>query len=499
MYEVPTSAEWMTLLKFTSPLIALFVSAAVALLFSAFLEDEESSFPGYLSLAGLAASFALAWQLWPQAEGARIAMLAIDRMALLSWMIIAVAGIFASAVSIPYLSLPACRSPEGGVSPVSRGDYFSLLLFSSFGMGVLVAAGDLVAVLVGLETMSLAAYALAGSLRGRAASLEGALKYFLMGAFATAFFAMGIAFIIGSAGTTDLAMLSERAADVVEGEGRSFFLFGCAMALIGFAFKIAAVPFHSWAPDAYDGAPTPIAALMATGIKAAAVVALARFAFSAPVHAGALWGGLIFALAIATMFVGNLAAIRQDNLKRMLAYSSIAHAGYLLVAFPSMLSYPTSSLRAILLYLVAYVVMTAGAFAAVAAIEERCGSADIQGIQGMGRRRPWLAAAFTLFLLSLAGFPPTLGFFGKYYLFLSAVRGGDIALVVAAVLASVISVYYYLRPVVVMYFYGEKTREEKTAPLSPAIVAVLAVAAAAVIAFGILPGNLVALIEGTVF
>ncbi|HPQ80549.1 MAG TPA: NADH-quinone oxidoreductase subunit N, partial [bacterium] len=456
MFEAPTASQWMTLLELASPLLVILCAALAALLHSAFLEEEESFFSAYLALAALAASFLLAWRVWPCAHGERIALMAIDRLSILSWMIVAVAGIFSAATSLSWIGKTSPARGEGATPAIRRGEYFSLLLFSCFGMGVLVAAGDLVAVLVGLETMSLAAYALVGSARGRAASLEGALKYFLMGAFATAFFAMGIAFIIGSAGSTDLAVLSERASDIVAGEGRAFFLFGCAMALIGFAFKVAAVPFHSWAPDAYDGAPTPVSSLMATGVKAAAVVALARFAFSAAAHAGGIWSGVVFGLAVATMVVGNLAAIMQDNLKRMLAYSSIAHAGYLLVAFPSMLVYPASSLRAVLLYLVAYVLMTAGAFAAVCAIEGMTGRVDVQGIQGMGRRRPWLSAAFTLFLLSLAGFPPTLGFFAKYYLFLSAVRGGDAALVVVALLASVVSIYYYLRPVVVMYFHDEK-------------------------------------------
>lgn len=490
---MPPAAEWMLLVRMASPLIALFAAASVALVASAIDRDEESGVGGWIALIGLAASFALAWLLWPEARGARIAMLAIDRLSLVAWMITAAAGLFASALSLPYV---ARRS-------IPRGDYFALLLFACFGMGVLAAADDLVAILVGLETMSLAAYALTGSMRGDARSLEGALKYFLMGAFATAFFAMGIAFLIGSAGTTDLALLAERAADVATGEGRAFFLFGCAMAAVGFAFKVAAVPFHAWAPDAYDGAPTPIASLMATGIKAAAVVAFARLALGAAAHTGFLWHHLIWALAAATMVVGNLAAIRQDNLKRMLAYSSIAHAGYLLVAFPAILVDPAGALRAILLYLVAYVVMTAGAFAAVTAVGLASGEpVEVTGLAGLGRRRPWLAAAFALFLVSLAGFPPTLGFFGKYYLFLAAVRGGDIGLVVVAVLASVVSVFYYLRPIVAMYFHeakGDKSLlERSSAPLAPAVVAVLAVAAMAVLAFGVLPGNLVAFIQSTI-
>lgn len=489
MFETMTTADWMRFLWFSSPLLALFAAAAVVLVWSALIKDGESIAPGAIAIAGLGLSFALAWRLWPEMEGAELAMFRFDRMAALSWMVVAASGAAAALISFPLFSR----------SDLPRGDFFGLMLLAAFGMGVLVAAGDLVVILLGLETMSMAAYALTGYLKGRATSIEGALKYFLMGAFATAFFLMGIAFLIGSAGTTDLSALAGRAADVAAGPGRAFFLFGCAMAAIGFAFKVAAVPFHAWAPDAYDGAPTAVASFMATGIKAAAFVAFVRFAAAAAAHGGALWHHLAWALAAATMIVGNLAAIRQDNLKRMLAYSSIAHAGYLLVVFPSILVAPMASFRAVMLYLIAYVVMTAGAFAAVAAAgPDGARSASIADVRGMGQSRPWLAAAFSLFLVSLAGFPPTLGFFGKYYLFLAAVRNGDAALVVVAVLASVVSVSYYLRPVAVMYFRGEEPAEA-TAALSPPVVAVLVVAAVSVIAFGIFPQDLVALVQGSIF
>lgn len=492
MFETMSQADWMQLLRFALPPLAVFATAAVLLLRSALVDEEGPQLSIAIALAGLLAAFALAWGLWPEMNGSVLAMLRFDRMTAVSWMVVAASGIAAALLSSPALSRPG----------VSAGDYLGLLTLSAFGMMALVASADLIVVLLGLETMSLAAYALTGFFRDRARSLEGALKYFLMGAFATAFFLMGVAFLIGSAGTTDIGLLAERAPDVVAGPGRAFFLFGCAMAAIGFAFKVAAVPFHAWAPDAYDGAPTPIAAFMATGVKAAAFVAFVRFVAAAAAHGGALWHHLAMALSVATMVVGNLAAIRQDNLKRMLAYSSIAHAGYLLVVFPSILASPQGAFRAVLLYLVAYVVMTAGAFAAVVALERRPEEAvSIAEIEGLGRRRPWLAAAFSLFLVSLAGFPPTLGFFGKYYLFLAAVKNGDVALVVVAVLASVVSVYYYLRPVTVMYFRGKERPEEDgllSLPPSPAIVAVLVIAAAAVIAFGIFPQDLVALIQGSV-
>nr|HPM41642.1 proton-conducting transporter membrane subunit [bacterium] len=300
--DIPQASEWMALIRFSSPLIAVFAASCAALVLSALAGDDESPSAPWVVIAGLAASFAVSWKLWPEAEGARIAMVSLDRLSLVAWMLLALSGLAASA-----LSIGGSRSPGGKL----RGDFFALIGFCVFGMGVLASAGDLVSILIGLETMSLAAYSLAGYTKSRATSLEGALKYFLMGAFATAFFAMGVAFIIGSAGTTDLALLSERASEVATGEGRAFFLFGCAMAAIGFAFKVAAVPFHAWAPDAYEGAPTPVTQLMATGVKAAAFFAFARFSLSVAAHAGLAWQHLVFALSVATMVLGNLAAIRQ--------------------------------------------------------------------------------------------------------------------------------------------------------------------------------------------
>lgn len=488
MPEQFTQLDWQMLLKFSAPLLVILAASAVVLVGAALSEEERPHLPGTVALAGLVLAFLLVWRLWPQAPPKPIAMLSLDRFAMMGWMISIIAAVFAAMLSIPYLAM----------RDVPKPDFYGLLLISTFGMGILAAGSDLVTILLGMETMSLAAYALTGYLRGREASIEGALKYFLMGAFATAFLIMGIAFLLGSTGTTDLALMASRSRDVVSGEGRAFFLFGVAMVVTGFGFKIAAVPFHSWAPDAYDGAPTPVTAFMATGIKAAAFVAFMRIALSAGSAGGVLWHHLIFAISIATMFFGNLAAIRQDNLKRMLAYSSIAHGGYLLVIFPSISVDPTGAMRAIILYLVSYVLMTAGAFAAVVAIGLAPGEpVDINALAGLARRRPVLAAAFALFLVSLAGFPPTLGFFGKYYLFLAAVRNGDVWLVVAAVLASVVSVYYYLRPVVVMYF--REGREEREASLSPLVVAVLAITAMAVITFGILPQDLVAFVQGSVF
>lgn len=491
MLESMTIIEWMELLRFSLPLLVIFGTGCLVLLLSAFASDSESNYAGPITIAAIASAFVIAWQLWPEASGVKLAMLRFDRLTIVSWLVITISALASAALSFPYLK--SRRLPAG--------EYYALVLFGAFGMGLLVAAADLVTVLLGLEVMSLAAYALTGYKRNQTASLEGAIKYFLTGAFATAFFLMGVAFLIGSAGTTDLSTLANRAIDIAGSEGRAFFLFGAAMAAIGFSFKVAAAPFHAWAPDAYEGAPTPIAAFMATGIKAAAFVAFARFAIAVAASGGVFWHHMIWGIAVLTMAWGNLAAIRQENLKRMLAYSSIAHAGYVLVIFPSILVSPTGALRAIILYLTAYIITTIGAFAVVVAVGVTdAAPATISGVLGLGKKRPWLAAVFTLFLVSLAGIPPTLGFFGKYSLFLAAVHNGDALLVIVAVLASVVSVFYYLRPVVAMYFMSREEGEvTASTAISPAIAAVLALAAMAVLALGILPQNLVAFVQGSVF
>lgn len=489
--ETLTQIDWVAFFKLASPLVILLGTSGVCLTGAALVRNNGSNLFGFVALTGLVASFVLAWCLWPISQDPQPTMMLIfNRVSVLSWLVLGVAGAFAIAMALPYLS-----NVQAG-----RPDFFALVLFAVFGMGVLSGGTDLITILLGLEVMSVAAYTLTGFLKTQEKSIEGAIKYFLMGAFATAFFAMGIAFLFGSTGTTDLYVMAERAKDVAMGVGRPFFLFGCAMVVIGFSFKVALVPFHAWAPDAYDGAPTPVTSLMATGIKAAAFIAFTRFVFAAPSHAGVLWHHLAWGLAFATMMGGNLAAIHQDNLKRMLAYSSIAHAGYILVVFPSIASNPRGTSAAVLIYIIAYVLMTAGAFASVIAVELECkGRTDIGAFAGLAHRHPFLSAVFTVFLVSLAGFPPTLGFFGKYYLFLTAVKGGDIALVCVAVIASVVSVYYYLRPVVVMYFRESKGEVTQTTPIPAAIVAILAITAMAVIIFGIMPQNMVAFVHGTVF
>ena len=379
------------------------------------------------------------------------------------------------------------------------GEVFALILFATAGMMLLAAANDLITVFLGLETMSLAVYVLTGSWRRSPKSAEAAMKYFLMGAFATGLLLYGIALIYGVTGATNLHKIAIEAPKV---GSNPLFLIGVFLVIVAFGFKIAAVPFHMWAPDAYEGAPTPVTAFMAAGVKAAAFAGLLRFFGHALgnerlVWGPAGWGSLMWILAIATMTLGNLSALRQDNIKRMLAYSSIAHAGYLLIGVVAAGFGAKTAQPAVLFYLLAYTFTTIGAFGVVAWLGNRGDERLlVDDWAGLGSRHPAAAMAMTIFMLSLAGMPPTAGFFGKFYIFRAAMEahqqlagqtGMMMALVVIAVVNSLISVYYYLRIVMAMYF-REPARE--TSPLrSPAVALALIGSALFVLQMGLLPSR----------
>ncbi len=378
-----------------------------------------------------------------------------------------------------------------------RDEFSALVLFAAAGMVIVVHASHLLSLLIGIETMSIAAYVLVASHGRSSAGTEGALKYFLMGAMATAFLVYGMALVYGTTGgELSFAGIGARAAAAGQ---NPLFIVGVYLVLVALLFKVAAVPFHMGLPDAYEGAPTPVTGFMAAGIKAAAFAGLVRLfgtAFAHPAvaqgHAG--WARLLALIAFATMSLGNLAAIRQESVKRMLAYSSIAHAGYLLVGL-SALGYEASGARpATVFYLVAYATMTLGAFAVAAWVGGRGNErARVDEWAGLARKRPWLALAMTVFLLSLAGFPPTGGFLAKFYLFRAAAERPELMwLVVAAVLNSVVSVYYYLRIVVAMYF-REQAEDLGSYP-SVALAVVLVVLVVLVVGLGIAPTPVLALV-----
>jgi len=354
-------------------------------------------------------------------------------------------------------------------------EYYALLLCATLGMVVMAASNDLITVFLGLELMSLALYVMVGFRRSNLESNEAALKYFLLGAFASGFLLYGIALLYGATGSTNLRAIAAFLSDSPLG-GSALVLAGALLLLVGFGFKVAAVPFHMWTPDAYEGAPTSVTAFMSAGAKAAGFAALLRVAGSALAEIQADWRPILTWLAILTMTVGNVSALLQTNLKRMLAYSSIAHAGYVLVALTAG---GTEGASAAVFYLAVYSFMNLGAFGILALLgreqEERVLLSDLSGL---GFRQPLLGLAMTVFMISLGGIPPTAGFMGKVYVFGAAIEAGLIPLVIVGVLNSVVSVFYYLRVTVAMYMQeepaGGPVEISWAAPAAVALLATLA-------------------------
>lgn len=373
-------------------------------------------------------------------------------------------------------------------------EFYALLLFATAGMGVLASAQELLTAFIGLEMSSISSYILAGYRRDSLKSSESAMKYFLLGSFATAFFLYGIALVYGSTGTTMLDKMA--AADT----SSPLLKLGLAMILIGLGFKVAAAPFQVWTPDVYEGAPTPVTALFSAGPKAAAFALLLRIFATVPA-ATHFWFWAFWVLAVLTMFAGNLGALVQTNVKRLLAYSSIAHAGYILVAFAAVTSMAQGgsaeaapAYAAVLFYLLSYALVKIGAFTIVSQLGgtgEK--NLSLDDYAGLSQRQPVVAAALSLYLLSLLGLPVTAGFFGKFYIFKAAVNSHLLWLAVLMAINSVIGAYYYLRVIVVMYMREPSAEAAAAAPVNfPLTVnAVLAVTAIGTILFGVLPNRVI--------
>ncbi|MDH4071005.1 MAG: NADH-quinone oxidoreductase subunit N [Ignavibacteria bacterium] len=369
-----------------------------------------------------------------------------------------------------------------GSRTTDRGEYYVLILFAVAGMILMASAADLVVLFLGLEMMSLCFYVLAGFTRTSFAGNEASLKYFLLGAFATGFLLYGIAFLYGAVGSTNIDLILSSASHLRD---QTFFLIGLSLLLIGFLFKVAAVPFHMWVPDVYEGAPTTVTGFMSTGGKAAAFSALLLvFAPRLASQIGPV-REVIAVIAAVTMIGGNILALSQENIKRMLAYSSVAHAGYLLTG---VVAANGSGSTGILFYLAAYTLMNCGAFGVVALLESREGGrTSFQDYSGLSKSSPVLAGLMALFMFSLTGIPPFAGFFAKYAVFSGAVAAGYTWLAIIGVLASLISVYYYLRLVVLMYF--SEGEHPVPAPVPLAYAALLA-AAGAVLFLGLFPSTI---------
>ncbi len=366
------------------------------------------------------------------------------------------------------------------------GEFYLLILFATVGMVLMAAAADLIIVFLGIELMSICLYVLAGFIRGSVLSNESSLKYFLLGAFATGFLLYGIALLYGSTGSTSITFLTEHFETYASSR---LFLAGIGLLIVGLAFKIGAVPFHMWVPDVYQGAPTPVSGFMATGAKAAAFSIIIGLFAQRFVH-GVQIGTLLAILAAASMILGNVVAIAQTNVKRMLAYSSIAHAGYMLTGLAAGNAYGRDG---ILFYLLAYAFMNLGAFGLISFMEQE-GEKHLtfDDYAGLGTTKPFLAVLMSVFMFSLAGIPPFAGFFGKYYIFVGAVQADMTWLAIVGVLMSVVSVFYYLRLVMVMYF--QDTLIGQTASYSASSAAFVVLAALILLGLGVFPSSLLAII-----
>ena len=377
---------------------------------------------------------------------------------------------------------------------INHGEYYALLLFSTIGMMLMASGADLLNIFIGLEVMSISIYILTGFKRSKLISNEASLKYFLLGAFATGFLLYGISLIYGTTGTIDLRQI----ACFIAGKGGvkdPLLLMGMGLIIVGLGFKVASVPFHAWVPDVYEGAPTAVTAFMSVGPKAAAFAAFMRIFLTAFGSSHYEWQKAIWILAVLTMTVGNMVAISQTNIKRMLAYSSIAHAGYLLVA---LVAANNMGVSGTLFYLLAYIFMNIGAFAIVIVLSQKGDvGININDYAGLGFKHPMLAIAMTLFMFSMAGVPPMAGFVGKFYIFSAAIKSGYVGLAIIGVINSVISVYYYLRITVIMYM-KEPVRDFQPLTISPLIVVAIAIAVVGTLHLGIFPSKVMEIAQRSI-
>ena len=497
------------------PELILSVAGVVVMLVDAFTrrESRQRWVTGALSLAGLGAAAAATVWLWGDAGTVQPTaqpwggMIALDPLRLsftLVFIAVSALTVLVSMIWVEWEGLPA-------------GEFHTLLLFATVGMMLMAAGNDLVMLFLGLEILSIATYVMAGFRRSDVRSNESSLKYFILGSFSSAFLLFGIALVYGAtakqipggflAGTTNLSVIAERINDSLY---PPLLFAGAAMLLIGFGFKVALAPFHVWTPDVYEGAPTPVTAFMAAGPKAAGFAAFMRtFLFAFPlVAAGAssgaatgaqlhsAWLDALWLLAILTMSVGNVVALVQTNVKRMLAYSSIAHAGYALVGFVAAGAAADTTRRddaaaAVVFYLLVYAVMNLGAFAVVTLIA-RSGDrrTDVEDYRGIGFQSPALSLSLSLFLLSLIGIPLTAGFMGKVLVFSEALSQGYKWLVIIGVLNSAVSVYYYLRLIVVMFF-RERTTQWQSPRIPASVALALVLTVGGVLYLGLFPGSVI--------
>jgi NADH-quinone oxidoreductase subunit N len=456
------------------PLVIVSITAMVVLIVGLFVPREQSGALGAIGLVGIGAAIVATVALWGQNRTAFDGTIAADNF-----------FVFFGAVSLAIVALTIVLSAEFVTREgFSAGEYYTLLLFSGAGMLILAASRDLIALLIGLEVLSMSLYVLSGYARERLTSEEAAIKYFLLGSFSLGLLVYGTALMFGATGSTKFADIAKalQQPDLLRDP---LLLAASALILVGFGFKLSFVPFHMWTPDVYEGAPTSITAFMSVGTKAAVFAALLRFLSEALPSLRDDWAVVLWALAILTMILGNVAAVVQRNVKRMLAYSSVAQAGYMLVA---VVAASALGRDALMFYVAAYAVMNIGAFAVIQVLSGKDDqSTNLANFDGLAARNPLLAAAMAIFMLSLAGIPPTAGFMAKLYVFSAAIQAGYPELAIIGVLTSAVATFYYLKLIVAMYMRpAESGTPALHVPASLALVLVVAIVLT--LQMGVLPG-----------
>ncbi len=454
------------------PVIVLLVTGMMVLFMDAFGAEGRESHYGYLGLAGLAIAGWLAFKMWGTHSLSFAHTLITDKLSIITSLIYFLIAGLTILFSPGYL-----RQEERNLA-----EYYALILFAVVGLVFMTSAQHLVLFFVGLEVLSISLYALAGFVRQRDLCNEAALKYLFLGGFASAILLMGMAFIYSVTGSL---YFQDVARYVIHSHPSVALLLGIVLVLVGFFFKVSAAPFHAWAPDVYGGAPAPVAGFMATAAKVAVFGVMLRFLGMAVYPLKVHWIAVVTVVSVASMVIGNFAALRQDNIKRLLAYSSIAHAGYALVGVAAA---SRQGGAAVLFYMLAYSLMNLGAFGVVSLVGRKGERyVKISDYAGLAAKHPVLAAAMAICFFSLAGVPGTAGFMGKFYVFASGVRAGQIPLVVIAVLNSAVAAYYYLRVVYMMYM--EEPKEEYVFTIHPAAVIALVIIVIGIFQLGLIPGG----------
>lgn len=465
MIDIPSIADLN--LTVALPVIVLAFFSTVLLVLDLFIPQESKIETAHLAIGGLVVAFVANVLVFTHAETAFGGMFIADPMTGFINLIVLTAAIITCLLSVDYIKRAG----------IEQGEYYSLLLFSTIGIMLMGSANNLIVMFLALEILSIPLYVLAAMRLKNAKSEESGLKYFILGAFASAFFLYGAALVYGATGTTSLPEIFASVQTIVatDSGARLYLVLGAGLIIVGLGFKVAVVPFHMWTPDVYEGAPTSVTAFMSVGAKAGGFAALFRLVTIAipELTAGigdtnAIWQNTLSIIALATMIVGNVVAVSQSNIKRLLAYSSVAHAGYILIGVAAVGTAGVSdqALRGGLIYMLAYTFTNLGAFAVVMAVEkDDATGTEIKDLAGLSRSQPLLAATMAFFMLSLTGVPTTAGFIGKFLLFGAAIEAGLVWLAVIGMITSVISAFYYVRIIVTMYLLdGEGDPAEGATP-----------------------------------